>query len=170
MMYRTHYWWILLWVAVSVGGCGASEDAVTVDSSGEAGNDTAVLAEDIVPDQSTSDVSKPDIVDQDGTSIDTATPDGEEVQGSDVGTVVGTVDVVVVDVDVDVDIDVATEDVMESGPVVLPEGLIGTPVSIPTLPPEFVAVVDSDGNEVTAADLLGSPTIMWFFPLPSTPG
>jgi len=61
-------------------------------------------------------------------------------------------------------------DVVESGPIALPTGLIGTPIDNPTLPPEFVSVVDSDGNEVTAADLLGSPTVLWFFPFPSTPG
>ena len=36
--------------------------------------------------------------------------------------------------------------------------------------PEFVSVVDAQGEPVGAEDLLGSPTVMWFFPAPLTPG
>ncbi|NQU50594.1 MAG: redoxin domain-containing protein [Planctomycetes bacterium] len=35
--------------------------------------------------------------------------------------------------------------------------------------PEF-SVVDSDGNTVTRADLVGKRTVLWFYPRASTPG
>lgn len=36
-------------------------------------------------------------------------------------------------------------------------------------PTEFVAL-NRDGSERTAADLIGQPTVMWFYPLANSPG
>ncbi len=39
-----------------------------------------------------------------------------------------------------------------------------------TPPPEFFGVVDQDGAPVSQADLLGSPTVLWFYPLAASSG
>ena len=36
--------------------------------------------------------------------------------------------------------------------------------------PEFSAVVNYDGSERTKADLIGHPTVVWFYPLAGTYG
>ena len=150
--------WILFFVAGVLVGCGDSGDSVSSDLTGNQGLDSVVVAEDILPEQSPTDIDSVDAVTQDVALHDVVALDGEIVPQADASGV----DMMVVDT--------PGADVGEAGPITLPGGLIGTPVPVPSLPPEFVSVVDSDGNEVNASDLLGSPTIMWFFPLPSTPG
>ena len=50
-----------------------------------------------------------------------------------------------------------------------PSQLNGSRPSQALPPPEFVAL-NSDGEMRTPADLLGQPTVMWFFPFAGTPG
>ena len=51
----------------------------------------------------------------------------------------------------------------------LPSGLSGTEPSADIPVPEFTAT-SHDGSSRTSADLLGHPTVMWFFPAAATPG
>ena len=73
------------------------------------------------------------------------------------------------------DVDASQEDVHEApadvaSSIVLPEGLNGSVVEEAVFPPDFVSVVDQDGQAVSPSDLIGTPTVLWFFPMPSTPG
>jgi cytochrome oxidase Cu insertion factor (SCO1/SenC/PrrC family) len=47
--------------------------------------------------------------------------------------------------------------------------LLGARPAAPVPAPEFTAVAH-DGTPRTKADLLGHPTVMWFFPAAGTPG
>ena len=51
----------------------------------------------------------------------------------------------------------------------LPGNLHGTEPAQPVLPPEFSAT-SHDGGLRSQTDLLGHPTVMWFFPAAATPG
>ena len=62
------------------------------------------------------------------------------------------------------------EDVaLESGEFSWPEGLYGSipPSALPL--PDFVAL-NHDGQTRGTEDLIGKPTVMWFFPFAGTPG
>lgn len=49
------------------------------------------------------------------------------------------------------------------------EGLHGSRPTQPIAVPEFQAT-NSDGQPRTRQDLLGHPTVLWFFPMAGTPG
>lgn len=55
-------------------------------------------------------------------------------------------------------------------PDTLPAGVHGSAAPAPRPLPEFTQVVDSEGEPVGPAELLGSPTVMWFYPAASTSG
>lgn len=52
---------------------------------------------------------------------------------------------------------------------VAPGSLRGEQLAPPIVVPEFAAV-SHDGAPRSRADLLGHPTVMWFFPAAGTPG
>ncbi|MEQ1567660.1 MAG: hypothetical protein ABMA64_18605 [Myxococcota bacterium] len=56
------------------------------------------------------------------------------------------------------------------GTTTLPEGLYGTapPVNLPV--PTFTQVLAMDGTTRSSADLVGHPTVMWFYPAAATGG
>ncbi len=64
---------------------------------------------------------------------------------------------------------IKTEDSSVSEPVTLPEGLTGTTPSADTPPPVFTAL-NYDGTIRNQDDLVGHPTVLWFFPFAGTPG
>ena len=51
----------------------------------------------------------------------------------------------------------------------LPQNLIGTEPSQDTPPPVFSAI-NYDGGIRNQDDLIGHPTVVWFFPFAGTPG
>ena len=51
----------------------------------------------------------------------------------------------------------------------LPSGLSGTEPSSPVPVPDFTAT-NYDGGTRTSTDLVGHPTVVWFFPAAATPG
>jgi hypothetical protein len=53
---------------------------------------------------------------------------------------------------------------------VWPEGLHGTRIVESRPLPAFTQVVDHTGRAVGPADLLGAPTVLWFYPAASTSG
>ena len=50
-----------------------------------------------------------------------------------------------------------------------PQGLVGTQPPEALDAPEFTAL-NSDGTTRTRDNLVGTPTVMWFFPAADTPG
>lgn len=52
----------------------------------------------------------------------------------------------------------------------LPPGLHGTPPAVAKGPPTFSHVVSRTGNPVAPGDLLGHPTVLWFYPAAATGG
>ena len=51
----------------------------------------------------------------------------------------------------------------------LPDGLTGTTPDKPLPAPEFSAL-HYDGSPRSQEDLIGQPSVLWFFPLANTPG
>ena len=58
---------------------------------------------------------------------------------------------------------------VEPTPTEAPAALLGTPPASPVAAPEFAAVAH-DGSARSKADLIGHPTVVWFFPAAGTPG
>ena len=67
--------------------------------------------------------------------------------------------------------DVASEapEVEDSTPPPWPEGLHGEQPQSATPLPQFAAI-NADGSARGPDDLIGKPTVMWFFPFAGTPG
>lgn len=52
----------------------------------------------------------------------------------------------------------------------LPDGLNGTEPAENLPPPQFAEVTNRDGSPRTQADLVGHPTVLWFYPAAATGG
>ena len=64
---------------------------------------------------------------------------------------------------------IATVDSSEPDEIELPQNLNGVAPDQDIPPPVFTAY-NYDGNMRSQADLIGHPTVMWFFPFAGTPG
>lgn len=51
-----------------------------------------------------------------------------------------------------------------------PKAVAGTRPDEPRPAPDFEGVLAHDGNVRTRADLVGRPTVLWFYPMAATPG
>ena len=83
------------------------------------------------------------------------TPEDGAVASPDTGAVL---DVALLDVPVDT-----------GGPFVLPEGLNGEQAADFLATVSFEQVLDHTGAAVSPEDLIGHPTVLWFYPMANTP-
>jgi hypothetical protein len=73
------------------------------------------------------------------------------------------------DSDSDTDSDSDSDTDTDTGTMVLPDGLHGTPPDSPLAAPEFTATA-MDGTPRSQPDLVGHPTVLWFYPAAGTGG
>jgi hypothetical protein len=52
----------------------------------------------------------------------------------------------------------------------LPAGLVGVPPAVAKAVPSFSDVVNRQGSPRSSADLIGHPTVLWFYPAANTGG
>ena len=64
---------------------------------------------------------------------------------------------------------IETVDTSVAEPVELPDELTGKPPANDTPPPVFTAL-NYDGSTRNQDNLVGHPTVLWFFPFAGTPG
>jgi hypothetical protein len=150
-----------IWVGLGLfaAACGGAEstssapDGVSVDSS-DLG----------APEDTTPDTGEP--ADTAGDPRDIADGEGADAEAG--------VDTVLADVVVPADVAEGGADSSDSGVAgvvtELPAGLNGIPKSPFGPAPTFESVVDNAGNLVDQDALLGSPTVLWFFPAANTTG
>jgi hypothetical protein len=74
------------------------------------------------------------------------------------------------DTDTDVDSDTDTDTDTDADTDTLPVGLNGTPPLQPVPPPANFSVVNRHGENKGPTDLVGTPTVMWFYPAAATGG
>ena len=149
--------WFVLFLSMSLMAC-AAEEVDSSDSENQ-GTDQSVTDDTQDPsDASTTDDSdtsdSADASDETDATDETDSSDASETDSSDESSATDPADATDTP---DEEVDLTQLD------------LNGTLPAANLEPPEFVAL-NRDGTERTEADLVGQPTVMWFFPLANSPG
>ena len=165
---------ITILIFSSLVGCGGDEIITPTGGDTSLGDDVSSAqsldamapADGATPDNEAADAEV-------SSDVQTATEDASSAPPDDIAVVEDTAEETQPEPDVVAEVDVSgpSDDVsmdLDDG-VIWPEGLNGT-VPASALPaPEFVAL-NSDGSSRGPEDLMGKPTVMWFFPFAGTPG
>lgn len=155
-------------------GCGGDDIAPSTGGDMSLGDD--VSSSQSLDATAPTDAASPDNEPADAevsSDVQVATEDASSASPDDIAVVADTEEEAQPEPDVVAEVDVpGPSDDVSMGPddeVTWPEGLNGT-VPASALPaPEFVAL-NSDGSTRGPEDLMGKPTVMWFFPFAGTPG
>ncbi|MGB0590279.1 MAG: hypothetical protein ACPGU1_11410 [Myxococcota bacterium] len=155
-------------------GCGGDEIVTSAGGDTSLGDDVSaaqpldamVRADAVTPDNEAADAEV-------SSDVQVATEDAASDPPEDIGSVADTEAETQPEPDVVAEVDVpAPSDDVAVGPdaeATWPEGLHGTVPGAALPAPEFVAL-NSDGSARGPEDLMGKPTVMWFFPFAGTPG
>ena len=147
--------WFVLFFSISLAACGAEESSSTPDNQGTDPSQTA-QPQDPVDTSDASDAT--DASDSpDATDASDATDATDAADASDASDATDATDATDASDTTPEPVDLSTLD------------LNGTLPSANLEPPEFVAL-NRDGAERTEANLIGQPTVLWFYPLANSPG
>ena len=135
--------WFLLFLSISLAACGADEGSPESENQGVDQSDASDTS-DVSDASDTADVSDASDASDTGDTSDAsdASDSGDASDASDT---------------TDEPVDLSTLN------------LNGTLPAANLDPPEFVAL-NRDGTERTEANLIGQPTVLWFYPLADSPG
>ena len=141
--------WFLLFLSISLAACGADEGSPESENQGLDQSDASDTS-DVSDASDTADVSDASDASDTGDTSDAsdASDTGDTSDASDASDASDTTDEPV---------DLSTLN------------LNGTLPAANLDPPEFVAL-NRDGTERTEANLIGQPTVLWFYPLADSPG
>jgi hypothetical protein len=147
--------WFLLFLSISLAACGADEGSPESENQGVDQSDASDTS-DVSDASDTADVSDASDASDTGDTSDAsdASDTGDTSDASDAS---DTGDASDASDTTDEPVDLSTLN------------LNGTLPAANLDPPEFVAL-NRDGTERTEANLIGQPTVLWFYPLADSPG